>query len=1059
MIRLKTLAMGALLSLPLVQSADAENIIFSTPQNFQVMAMSPNGKWACGIYLDGGQTPISFRWNLETGKVEMTGATEESIAWGISDDGSISGNFSCKTILPYGNPLQAPGIYRDGKWVAAELPEGADKAEGFGYGITADGRSMSGTVYIKGVLTPVIWRDGKVYKVFSTPKHSMAYCISPDGEAAAGWTYGPVHSNRAAAYWSPDGATNMLLDSPDWSETMFNGGKAFSPDGKTLLYWGGWDPTRDADGNYLENYLYALYDIEKKEQKKIKAPTIDSDMEFFSITNSGLLVGSNKERGYVYLDGEGMYIDEYLAKRGVDLSKFDNFYNGEGGYGDNLPIFRCQSVTNDEKTFLFLYYDKEGALRSMCLKIDQDLTAVPPVGLTAKRMTGLNTVALTWMAPMEAKGIRGYNIYRDGKKLNGFLPLNKLYYYDSGLAEGSYKYKVAAVNAAGDETFADEVEVAVAKEALSGPRGLFARQKGVNNAFLTWSMPENNMAHLRYFNPESDAIEAMNVYQPLEMEVAVKYDKNVLAQYAGAGIKQVSFMPMGEQDAWTIVFYTRDADGKLKQIASQPVTQALNYKELNTVTLTEPLALPDGDLIVSLKVMVGENSTGVIGSENGPATPGYSDLLRQASEADFYSAFDMSVSSGQSVSSTSWVLDVTLEMPGYDAAKDAVDHYNVYVDGSKVSESKTLSSLLPALEDGSYKVGVEAVYADGSRSAIAESNVDIKGVYEAVDNAKIDVTFNDANAVVNASWEAPLNRDKLTLSYDPAEKPTYGVKGINNAVIVGADYVSSMLRGYDGYKLESVEFYPLCDAIYTVGVYENDKLIYEQEVQDFKVDSWCKVTLDKEIIIKANADYRYIVDAFDSEPGREIFGVGKEPAFSYRSDLYSVDGGTTYNSYYYETGRNGGWLLKFNLVEVDGATLSPEGYDVVIDGVVKNGERLVEPSFSADMGAEAAGSHTFAVNTYYASRTAGVEGADNSFMIVASGIDGNIISSIELRQSATELVAEGEGVTSISLITTAGVELARAQGNTLDIVDVAPGMYIVKVEAGSAGFTRKVSIK
>lgn len=189
MSKFRSVALAAVLSLTAMQSASAENIILTTPQNFQVVAMSPNGKWACGVFIGGGETSASFRWNLETGDVEMIGANEESIAWGVSDDGVVSGNFAYKGLLAYGNPIQTAGVARGTKWEALEIPEGTDKSsEGFGYAITADGRSVSGTVYINGILTPVIWRDGKVYKVFPTPKHSMAYCISPDGEAVAGWT-------------------------------------------------------------------------------------------------------------------------------------------------------------------------------------------------------------------------------------------------------------------------------------------------------------------------------------------------------------------------------------------------------------------------------------------------------------------------------------------------------------------------------------------------------------------------------------------------------------------------------------------------------------------------------------------------------------------------------------------------------------------------------------------------------------------------------------------------------------------------------------------------------
>lgn len=1058
MFKIKPIALSALLALPALQDANAENIILTTPQNFQVVAMSPNCKWACGVFIGAGDTSASFRWNLETGKVEILGAGEESMAWGVANDGTVSGNFANKGLLPYGNPIQSVGVARGTQWEALEIPADADPdSEGLGYAITPDGRGVTGTVLMNGIYTPVIWRDGKVYKVFKTAKHSMSYCISPDGEAVAGWSYGPVHSNRAATYWAPDGTMKMLLDSPQWSETMFNSVNAFSPDGKTLLYWGGWDPVTDENGNYVENYLYALYDIESDTRTKIKAPSVSSSMTFYSMTNSGLLVGSDQDRGFLYKDGEGIYIDDYLQQRGVDLTNYSDFYVSESG-NTQLPIFRIQNVSDDANTFIFIFYDKEGVLRSMCLKIDRDLTAVPPIAFTAERMKGINTVALNWMAPLEAKGIRGYNIYRDDKKLNGLLPLNRLYYYDANLAEGTYKYKVAAVNAAGIETFAEEMEVTVANEGLAAPMALFARQKGINDAQLSWVAPENNMTHIRYYNPESTALEALNVYMPVEMEVAVKYDKNDLAQYAGAKVKEVSFIPMGEQDAWTLVFYTRNADGSLVELAKQTVSQTLNYRVPNTVVLDTPLSLPDGDLYMALRVMVSSEGGGVIAADNFVSRPGYSDLLRQTSEADFYSAFESSAANATSVTYNSWALDMVLEVPGYDAANDVVDHYNIYVGDEKAAEATTTEALLTALEDGTHRIGVEAVYKNGTPSTIVERTLDIVAKHEAVENVNVDVAVNDGNATVNATWQEPLNRDNLTLRYDEDETPTYGVNGVNNAVIIGCEYTADMLKGYKGYKLESVAFYPLSDAIYTIGVYEDGKILSEQEVSDFTPNAWCTVVLEDDIFIKENADYRVVVDAFDAEPGKPIFGLGSHIAFPYRSDLYSVDGGSTYNSYMYETGRNAGWLMKTNLVEVDGTTVKPEGYDVLIDGLVKNDTHLSEPKFSFEMGAVDNNLHSIIVNTYYEGLTDAVKGARSTFHINTSGIDGTVIATIDLHQYADKLVAEGDGVKAIMLVGTDGKVIARAEGNTLDIVDIAGGIYIVKIEATGASVTRKISI-
>ncbi len=1043
--------MGALLASPLCMSVMAENIVLTTPHDFQVLALSPNGKWACGVNTFTSLTPVAFRWNLETDEIEMIGNSNEATAWGIADDGSVSGTFVSNSILPQGRPLLVPGIIRNGfDWEQMELPEGFSNQEGYGYAITPDGRSMCGSLPVNGVLTPYIWRDGKIYKSFGTGKHAMPYAISPDGETVAGWAYGEKN-NRVATYWNPDGTPVYLLDAGKWAESMFNTVQKFSPNGKKVLYWGGWAPIEEM----TENWLYCLYDIDTDARTRIQAPSIDSTMEFYDLNDDGLLVGSDKERGYVYLDGEGMYIDDYLKKIGVDLTGYDNFY-GDGNYASVLPIFRVTNVSNDGKTFIMLYYDKGGNMRSMCLKVDQNASNLPPAGLKVAQLEGINTVALTWKAPLGLKGIRGYNIYRDDKRLNGFLPLARLYYYDAGLEAGTYTYRVGTVNAAGTEELSEPFEVTVGSAALPAPTSAFARQKGVNSAYLSWAAPESTLIHKRYHNPLSNNITTMSVYMPLTMEVAVKFDKAEMANYTDAKIKEVTFTPMGEQQSWKVVIYTRDADGTLKEVASKVVTQELNYKQPNTVVFDEPVALPDGDLIVGLQVEVMDGHEAVIAAIDGPTIPGSADLMRQATDDDFFSAYESSTESGQT-SSFIWALDVALELP--DAVANSVENYNIYVDDAPAGTATTPEFLVSDLADGTHTFAIEANYADGSKSARLEKSLDIEARYAGVGMPVVDVALDGEKSVINATWDEPVNNDTYRLTYADSEAPTRGVAAPENTMLCGADYPADMLRGYQGYKVDNIRFYPLCDAIYTVGLYEDGVCIHEQEVDEALVDDWNVVKLDKEILIKEGSDYRVVVDAFDAEPKAEIFGVDGIPALKSRSDLYSIDGGLTWNSLAIETGLSRSWLLSWDLVENVANPLPAEGYDVVIDDQVHNSQRVTEPKYVFEIDAADNSRHYIRINTYYPLLAEAVEGETAMFRLAPSGINDASIASITLRQGRNELVADGEGVESMELYSASGMAVANVKGGRIALDDLADGIYVVKVNAGAASFTRKISIR
>lgn len=1052
---IKKLMLAALVGAAGIGSMSAESVILTVPADFQVIAISPNGKWACGVYINSAMVTNAFRWNLESGDVEMISDSNESIAWGIANDGTISGNYSTAEVLPQGRSTQMPAVNRVGRgWELLELPENCTLGESYGYSITPDGRCVSGTLFENGLYVPYIWHDGKIYRKFETGKHAMGYAISPDGESVAGWAYGQKQ-NRVATYWKPDGTPVYFLDARSHAESMFATAHCFSPDGKKVLYWGGWDYNDEE----TENALYCLYDIATDTRTKIPTDTYSSTLQFFDMTDTGFLVGEEKERGYVYYNGKGMYIDDYLKEIGVDLSTFDDFYAEESAeYGKNLPISRVMNVSDDGKTLIMLFYDKTGRMRTMCLKTDVDVSILPPAGLAATPLVGVNTVELKWKAPigMPASSVRGYNIYRDGKKLN-LLPQVKLSYYDSKLAEGTYEYKVGTVNIAGKEMMAEPVTVTVAAPAPAAPSGLLTRAKGVNSAFMSWSAPESPLSHKRYYNPMSKTISPMSVYAAVTMEGAVRFGKDEIKCYKGSTINEVSFMPMAEHDSWKIVFYTRDADGALKELKSVPVTQELNYKKINVVTLDEPVDVPEGDLYVAVQVAVREGTSDVIAVDEGPCVPGYSDLLRQITEEDYISAYESSVAGGYSVSSFNWLIDVAFQTPGENPGR-VLSHYNVYADGVKTADTKEPLFLVENLADGSHELAVEAEYTNGELSDKIGKPVDIKAVYAGVEAPEVKVDVADGKGTVNASWTAPVNIDRYHLTYAASDTPTRGVKSVGNALIIGADYCTDLLKGYAGYKIDKISFYPLCEGIFTVGIYCNGKNIFEKEVDTVALNEWNTVSVDKDLRIDEVATYRVVVDVFDAEPEKEVFGVDNFPCFESRSDLYSIDNGETWNSLSVETGLNRSWLLSMDLVEDAQSEIDPEGYDVVVDGDVVNPSRLTATEYAFEKAPDKV-SHRLAVRTYYPAVAEAVEGGATMFRIQESGIDESVITSITLRQGSNLLVADGEGVQSIALISADGIEVAKAAGDRIDISSMADGIYVAVVRTTSGGFSQKVRIR
>ena len=1030
--------------------AQAADVFMHTPMGFNVLSLSPNGKWACGVYIDVMVTAYGFRWNLESGEIEMLDANP-NVAWDIANDGTISGDFLAVGYLPNQVAISLPGMWNAGAWHVLEMPN-KNVTGGMGCTISPDGRYMTASLEQNSVYKSYIWEDGKVLKALPSDSHAVAYAVAPDGQAAAG--YSTVY-NRVACYWKPTGDVEFFTDSPTHYRGPYNYSRNFSPDGTKLVYWGGWEYEEESG----DLYLYCLYDVLTGEHIRVKAESIDSTLEFFDVSNNGTMVGGDFGRGYVMEGLQGKYIDEYLEDKGCDISKFDDFYTGSEGYTDCLPIDRILAISEDENVLAATYYNKDGQLASIIIKMNQDITTLAPANVKGEQLPGLNSAAITWKSPVGIAGLAGYNVYRDGKKLN-MLPLTLESYYDKNLAEGTYQYEISCVTSAGNENKAEAITVTIDKQPMPQPLSIYARQKGVNSAQVSWEAPLSPLTHRRYYNPEAFDLNGFYVYEATEVETAIRYNRAELDCYSGFKLQEVSFVPLAEQDSWKINIYSRASNGDLSLIYTQPVTQTLEYGKINNVALTTPMDLPASDMIVAICCKVRDDAPQFIGAEAGRTVPGYSDLLRRLSDENFISAYESSVESGYTVSTLAWAIDLGLKRN--DAEVATLSHYNVYADAVKCDDTTSCSYLLGDLADGNHTLGIEAVYSDGTVSEMVSTDVDITANYPKVDNVKL-AHANEGNTEVLATWETPADCDYTPVTYTDATTPGQGIKGLAStgyAFMAAVDYPPAMIRGYEGYKIESFEFYPLCDAMFTFMLYENDRKIAEVEPTDLTFNKWNKVDLTTNLTINENATYRLVLDIFDPVPDTPVLPLDGGRARDGFSDLYSINNGEYWASMTTETGSKGSWMMRMNITDTTGAPLNVDGYDVVIDGEKKNDSALTDTKFAYDFGVMDTKVHSLRVDTYYPARALAVEGGATHFLLSTLGIEeARVGTSIEMQCGPNYIEVKGEGVKGIQLIDTAGRIVASCNGNLLEITGTPAGIYIAKVNVLGSTVVRKLSIK
>ena len=225
---MKTKALLASLLFSGAAFAQTAPFVMVTPSDYNIMSASPNGKWACGMYYDASNEAYGFRWNLESGEIDLLNPSSPSQAYGVSNDGIVVGVYTDNSFKKNGASIQLAGYWSNNRWNRLEMPSDAVNSSGAA-GISPDGHYITGNVAVGSQYSGYLWKDGKIFRQLKENKKiAMPYAISPDGQYVTGWV---MNKNRQACFWGPDGNFTTLSD----QQSPFCVGKKFSPNGKTLL--------------------------------------------------------------------------------------------------------------------------------------------------------------------------------------------------------------------------------------------------------------------------------------------------------------------------------------------------------------------------------------------------------------------------------------------------------------------------------------------------------------------------------------------------------------------------------------------------------------------------------------------------------------------------------------------------------------------------------------------------------------------------------------------------------------------------------------------------------
>ena len=1059
-------------------------LILTGPAEYYIQGISPNGVWAYGTYLTGSGEGYAFRWNLQNNKIELLSAgSSTSSPTGISNDGTVAGFRKDNTIVPNGAYVRSGEFWKNGKWNRLPNPiTGKDDCYDGDLGlnincITPDSRFLGGTSMYNDV---IVWKNEELDWTSKSGYTCSASCISPDGQMLGGWSFDPTgEEQRLPILWRKGQDPIWLKHQPICSSSVFNTCYQFSNNGKWLLYWGGYNETGD-DPNKAT--LYGLYNLEKGETVEIPCMTDRvKNMRYFSINSNGTCLG--KETGStfsgktdangnpefsvvdstyltIYKDGKVQKLPEYLESKGVDFKSNKNFkfFDADGG--------TC--ISDDERILSLRYADTLGYIHSMIIMLDQNMTSRPPVQVEAQRITGSNGILVTWKEPLaNADDVKSYNVYRNGT-LVANVPAGTFRYVDDAVQIGSqYSYTVTSVYPETESSASDVASIDYNAIQPQAPVNLFAHQVREANVLLEWDAPKSNFTVKNYYD-DTDKLTGFGA-DDLSFEVAINIPADEMVYYKNQKLTSVNFCPMSPQKKWVLNVYTKDTStGELTQVYTQPITQQLNYGRFNSVVLDTPLSLPeDKNVYVAIAVypIFNYNGYNLIGEMEGKVKPGYSDLVRliEFDDPDFYSAYE-DARKKASLSANAWAIDAVFTPDGADPDRDKIKTYLVYVDGQQVGQTAERQFESSLLEKGTHTFAVATVYNDGSVSPNAETKLNIvenTEYYQPTQNVYADP--NGAQGVT-VHWTMPKDKGAAYVSYAYGNfgRALAGMETLNYNYRARAEYAENLFRGYEGYKITALRFYPCAESDYTLILYADKKKVAEVSVDEYTKYEWNDIPLPTPLDVEQGVVYSLEADCYDTETGGTPLCIDDGVMIYGVSNLLSTDDGQSYSTLYDNIGLNGNWMIGLKLENGEERPLNIAGFNVVIDNKKVNTELVQGNSYDYTPARTDARSHRLRVDAVYNVKGE-VQGSVVIFTFSAGGPEGindATVAQISVDRNGSQIQVSGADVKDVTLVGMDGKAVAHAVGNSLDVTHVQAGSYVLSVKLATGELkSQKLMIK
>ena len=1023
-------------------------IMLQSPYYHEINSISPNGKWACGMFQENALNR-AFRWNLETNVVDYLGPKGHlSEAWGVSNDGVVCGIFVFTQID--GNPCSTGGYWKDGELYPLK-DENGTIIYSTAAAITPDGQYIAGSI-IDGVdYTACVWKNGVIERRFETTNPSGSKCvsyasaISDDGQIVAGY-YKP--SNRLPCYWN-----NTELVPLSTARSYDCDANSISPNKKYIL-------ARDAEGSFV-------YNTQTKERTDV--PFIHQDdpqADYYSLTGAMQVFD---DKTVIMFEGWDLFSNNngYIWKGGTDYKTIKEWLKDNFNYEVPKLYNSAPSITRfsrDMKRAISLTYvgvDDYGQAEycGLAFITDQEVNYARPMSLTARQAESTNNVLLNWTKPAANEAaITGYRIYRGGQKITETSP-GENSYVDKNQGAAQLSYQVSAMY---DTNESEKISAGVTvKESyyVAPVRSFSTYQVNYNNVVLNWNKPNTGYDACLKLHNDKFAV-PFGAGTAKDYWAAVKFNKGLVSCYTGNfEIKAIEFYPCQKVEKLTLILSSND-----QELASQVIDQTkLVMGEKNIVQLNNPVAIPaNGDITVTIKIE--QADAGIpIGMAEDPAVEG-GNLISE----DGVEWTTLAILSEGSYT-YNWLISLLLDTNAINGAPStlsvaspAITGYKIYRDNEKIAEvaptGETQNYGDNNVTPGLHIYGIEAVYNSSKVSAQKTSELFARNGKADRCPAPVNLSGISEYGHLNLTWDMPENAEVGFTNWE--YQTGIGYSSLDNWYY-GVAYSAEKMKPFAGSKITNVNFMPVVEDVkYAVVIFENGSEKYKQQL-DIKKENIGKINrikLDTPITVLPYTEYMASIYVSEvPKGGTTVKPVGVDTTWPQDGGLLMSENGD-YFTIPENVPAKGNLLISMDVEKMTPRFNPGMTYKVYVDEVAEP-QTLSENVFTkSTAGTTEIKTVSLKVAAIYPNGEKMSEATTVTIDPAGISTEETVVVKVYPNPATSYVNIEGN-VTSAALFDMSGREVTRIENaNSMEVGSYAAGSYLLRSVIDGKVYTNKIQL-